>query len=221
MKKSTKKGANPADLSRLVTWFDGYASLSVVDPQRMEKVVKRNSDDQEISWVWTQVRRDINDIAVLPNTSREIVRLSKRLNIFRQVLMYVGLAVFGGFLLLSDLFGGKSQGLSGTPLFFVVFIAAYFAVFGVYFWMNRKLTRLVVEYYDKHSGEVAKQRRHIKQVNQRLIDKLAMVIRARRLDPEKYKFDLAHKDYANITIVGENKNSLYQAIVKGKKLDNK
>jgi hypothetical protein len=57
----------------------------------------------------------------------------------------------------------------------------------------------------------------VKQVNQRLIDRIAAEIRAKRADPEKYKFTLMQKDYNNIVVRKEQNSSTFVVTVKGTK----
>ena len=108
-------------------------------------------------------------------------------------------------------------GRYGALAFVLIFVVAYLLGFGSYFYLDRKLTVLVVSYYDKHASEISRQRRHIKQVNQRIIDKIAAEIRARRADPEKYRFTLMQKDYSNIVVRKEQSNTTFVVTIKGSK----
>ena len=132
--------------------------------------------------------------------------------------MFLGLIVFTIYFILLGTGVIAHLGIVGAYAFLGAFIGAYFVGFGVYFRLNRKLTRMVNAFYESHMGEVARQRRHIKIDNQRLIDKLAMIVRSQDLDPKKYKFSLFHDDYANINVISEDKNSIYKVTVKGKSL---
>ena len=110
-------------------------------------------------------------------------------------------------------------GRFGALVFAIIFVVAYVVGFGSYFYLDRKLSRLVTNCYSKHANEIPKQRRHIKQVNQRLIDKIAAEIRARRVDPEKYRFTLMQKDYGNIVVQKEQDDSVYRRDSKGQQED--
>jgi hypothetical protein len=213
-----KNSIEPKDLSNLVSLLDGYAALAVVDPQRIRRIIKRNSNDTEIQAVWKDISRDVDDISTLPSSSEEVMKKSKILGILRPVIMFLGLIVFTIYFVLLGSGVLKNLGQLGAYAFLIGFIAAYFVGFSVYFILNRRLTRAVNSYYQKHMGEIARQRRHLKIVNQRLIDKLAMIIRSHDYDPGKYKFTLFHDDYANINVVSEDKNQIYKVTVKGKSL---
>ncbi|MDA4112025.1 MAG: hypothetical protein OK439_05760 [Thaumarchaeota archaeon] len=211
-----KKSIDPKDLSRLISFLDGYAALSVVDPLRIKRIVKKNPDDPDIAAVWKEVSRDVDDISSLPSSSDQVMKQSKILGILRPVIMFLGLIVFTIYFVLQGLGVMRNLGSSGVYVFLGGFLVTYLVGFGVYFTMNRKLTRLVNAYYEKHMGEIARQRRHLKVVNQRLIDKLAMIVRSRDYDPSRFKFSLFHDDYANINVVREDKNQIYTVVVKGK-----
>lgn len=213
------KQLNVNALTRVIVWLDGYAALSSVDPAKIDNSVRKNSEHPEIVAFWTEIKSDVEDIARLPSKSSEILQLSKRMRILRPLLLYMGLLVFTIFIILSNVLIGTTPGHTFYLIFIVGFMIAYFCGFALYIFFDRKLRHLATDYCEKHSGEVARQRRHIKQVNQRLIDRLASVIRSRKLDPNKYKFILLHKDYSNIVVLRETRNSVYSVMVKGRKTE--
>ena len=213
-----KSTIDPKDLSNLISFLDGYAALSIVDPQKIRRIIKRNADDSEIQAIWKDISRDVDDISSLPSESEEVLKKSKVLGILRPVLMFLVLIVFTIYFVLLSTGILRNLGQWGAYALVIGIIAAYFVGFTAYFFLNRKLTRAVNSYYQKHMGEIARQRRHIKLMNQRLIDKLAMIIRSRNYDPGKYKFFLFHDDYANINVLSEDKNQIYKVTVKGKSM---
>ena len=214
------KSVRLADLTKLVTWLDGYSVMSPVDPLRLRRTAKRYHDDHDIATAWKEIEGDVWEIARIPSTSPEITRLSKILGILKQVLMFVGLIVFTIYIIGSGLGIMNFLGRYGALVFAIIFIAAYVAGFGSYFYLDRKLNRLVADCYAKHANEIAKQRKRIKQVNQRLIDKIAAEVWARRADPEKFRFTIMQKDYSNIIVQKEQANSTFIVSIKGsKKLD--
>jgi hypothetical protein len=214
-----KKSIDPKQLATLVSLLDGYAALSVSDPARLRKIAKSLSDDDsEVKAVWREVSKDVDDIASLPSSSEDIIKQSRRLGILRPVMMFLPLIVLTAYYVLLGTRVISRLGEAGEYGFLVVFVGAYLVSFYAYFVLNRKLTRTVNGYYDKHMGEIGRQRRHIKIVNQRLIDRLAMAVRSEDRDPMKYKFSLFHNDYANINVVAEDKNSIYKVTVKGKSM---
>jgi len=214
-----KKSVDPKPLSNLVSLLDGYAALSISDPARIKKIAKGLSDeDPEIKGAWREISKDVDDIAGVPSTSDQIVKLSKRLGILRPLMMFLPLIILTIYYVL---LGAKIIGRLGTLgayAFLIIFIGAYLVSFYVYYTQNKKLSSSVNGYYERHMGEIARQRRHIKVVNQRLIDRLAMIVRSEDKDPNKYKFRLFHDDYANINVISEDKNSIYTVTVKGKTL---
>ena len=217
MPKTKKPRTNLRDLALLATWLDGYSTLaSITDPSRIIRVVKNNQEDLEIATIWKEVKIDISEIAALPSKSEEISRLSKVLGIMRPALMFLGLIVFTLYIALTDIGVLKSLGSNGVLIFLSGFVGAYFVAFAAYYYLNRKVSRLIDSYYEKHMGEVVKARRHLKAVNQKVIDRLATNIRAQKYDPQKYRFGLSQKDYTNIVIVAEGKKGArrYTAVVK-------
>jgi BMFP domain-containing protein YqiC len=211
--KSIKLG----DLAKLVTWLDGYSIMSPVDPLRLRRIAKKYPEDHDIALAWKEVESDVWEIARIPSTSSEITKLSKILGVLKQTLMFVGLIVFTIYIIGSGLGTLDFLGRYGTLVFAIIFVAAYVVGFGSYFYLDKRLDRLVRSCYAKHANEILKQRKHIKQINQRLIDKIAAEIRARRTDPEKYRFTLMQKDYSNIVVQKEQGDSTFVVIIKGNK----
>jgi len=210
---------DPKQLTTLVSLLDGYAALSVSDPARIKKIAKGYSEqDPEIRSAWREISKDVDDIAQLPSSSDQILKQSKRLGILRPLMMFLPLIVLTVYYVLIGTRVLTHIGLIGSYGFLLIFIGAYLVSFLIYFNLNKKLSRTVNSYYDKHMGEISRQRRHIKLVNQRLIDKLAMIIRSEDKDPMRYKFSLFHDDYANINVLSEDKNSIYTVTVKGKSI---
>jgi len=213
------KKTDPKQLATLVSLLDGYAALSVSDPARIKKIAKSYSeDDPEIKGAWRDISKDVDEISTLPSESAAIVKQSKRLAILRPLMMFLPLIVLTFYYVLLGARILSRLGSYGAYAFLGIFVAAYLLSFLVYFSLNKKLSRTVNDYYDKHMGEIARQRRHIKTVNQRLIDRLAQIVRSDDRDPIKYKFSLFHNDYANINVISEDKNSVYTVTVKGKSL---
>lgn len=211
MAKSVKLG----DLMKLLTWLDAYSAMSPVDPLRVKRIAGKYSEDHDISTAWKEIENDVWDIARIPSSSTQITKLSKILGILKQVLLFAGLIVFTTYIIGSGLGVLNFLGRYTAVLFTIIFIVVYLVGFGTYFRLDRRLTALVNDYYSKRASEISKQRKHIKQVNQRLIDKLAAEIRANRADPEKYRFSLLQKDYSNIVVQKEQANHGYVVTIKG------
>ena len=167
---------------KLLTWLDAYSAMSPVDPLRIKRMAGKYSEDHDISAAWKEIEADIWDIARVPSSSTQITRLSRILGVLKQFLLFAGLVVFTAYIIGSGLGTLNFLGRYTIVFFAIVFIAVYLIGFGAYFYLDRRLTALVNDYYNKHNSEISKQRKHIKQVNQRLIDKLAAEIRANRAE---------------------------------------
>lgn len=211
------KSVSISDLAKLVTGLDAYSVMSPIDPLRLRKIANKYSTDQDIESAWKEIESDVWDIARVPSTSPEITRLSKILGILKQFLMFIGLIVFTIYIIGTGLGTLDFLGRDGALVFAVIFVVAYLLGFGSYFYLDRKLTRMVTSWYNKHASEISKQRKHVKQVNQRLIDKIAAEIRAKKADPQKYKFTLMQKDYSNIAVQKEQSDSVFVVTIKGSK----
>lgn len=214
-----KKSVDPKQLATLVSLLDGYAALSVSDPARVKKLAKGlSNEDPELKSAWREISKDVDDISSLPSASDDIMKQSRRLGIMRPVMMFLPLIVLTIYYVLLGTRVLAHVGQVGAYIFLGIFVTAYLVSFFAYFALNKRLSRTVNEYYDKHLGEISRQRRHIKIINQRFIDKLAMIVRSEDLDPNKYRFSLFHNDYVNINVISEDKNSIYTVTVKGKSL---
>ena len=217
MPKTKVKSVNLGDLARLVTWLDAYSAMSPIDPLRLRKTANRYESDRDITTAWKEVEKDVWDIAKVPSSSPEITRLSKFVGILKQALMFVGLIVFTIYIIGSGIGALNSLGQYGALVFVIIFLLAYGVGFGLYFYLDRKLTALVTRCYNQHASQISRQRKHIKQVNQRLIDNLASEIRAKRADPSKHTFSLMQKDYSNIIVQKERGDSQFLVSIKGAK----
>ncbi|MHB8568455.1 MAG: hypothetical protein ACYC7D_15620 [Nitrososphaerales archaeon] len=219
---------NLKSIARLVSWLDGYASLSSTDPLKVERLVKEigsaghskkkqsGPTASEVAAVWDDVRKDVYDIANLPGSSDEIMGMSKRVGIARMLVPFLGAAVVLIFLAL-NLFGVFTFGTYARIEAIVVVIIAYNVTIISYMVYNRRLGSMVSQYYKKHADEVTAQRKHVRASVQKLIDVLASGVRANEADPDKYRFSLSNTDYSNINIIGEAKGgSRHIAAVKGK-----
>ena len=228
---STRKKKNGAsagklrNLAKLISWLDGYAALRCVDPIKMERLAKSEGDSMdEVKRLWSDVREDVRDIASLPGSSTDIIKTSKYLNLSRIAITLMGVGIVVIFLLVSSFI----PALTNTSVrlgILVVVAGGYYAVFFTYFLLSRRLNRLVADHYEKHQGEVAKQRKHIKAVTQKMIDVLAMRIRASSDGtPEKYKLKLLNDDYSNIKVLGPSggrRQNEIIAVVKGRNASEK
>ena len=208
----------------MIYWLDGYAALSCVDPVKIDRLAKsEGSSIEEVQKVWSEVREDVREIASLPGSSKEIVKASRYLSFVRAGFTLMGVGIIAIFLLISSIhiFPIFQSTTARFGLLIAVAIG-YYIVFFVYFLLSRRLTRLVANHYEKHKGELARQRKHIKAATQRLIDVLAMLVRASEEEnPEKYKLKMLHDDYSNIHVIGKRnggrgRRNEFIAVVKGR-----
>lgn len=220
---------NLKSLAKLVSWLDGYASLSSTDPLRVERLVKeieasgqakkgKNTDPagKEVAQLWQEVRKDVYDIANLPGESQEIMKISKRVGIAKILIPFLGAGVVLAFLLL-DIFGILPMSNYTRIEVIVLAIVAYNVSLILFMAYNRRLSAKVDEYYKKHSGELANQRKHVKATVQKLITILASGVRSRGLEPSRVRFSLLNSDYHSIVVLGSAKSGTRKAVmVKGK-----
>ena len=75
--KDKKSTIAPGDLAKLISLLDGYAALSVADPARIRKIIKKSSDDTELESTWKDISQDVIDISTLPSESEEVMKKSK------------------------------------------------------------------------------------------------------------------------------------------------
>ncbi len=223
---------NLKHLARFISWLDGYASLSSTDPLKMERLVNEISSSgrgkkdkgggdgdplaRDVTKLWHDVRKDVYDIANLPGESEAIMRVSKRVGIAKLLVPFLGAGVVLVFLVLS-IFGAISVSAYTRIEVIILAVIAYNATLFLYMLYNRRLSSMVAEYYKKHAGEVASQRRRVKSTVQKLINMLASRVRARGIDPQRLRFALSNTDYANIHVLGEEKSGTRKIVaVKGR-----
>jgi hypothetical protein len=125
-----KKSVSITDLTRLVTWLDGYSVMSPVDPLQLRKIANRYPNDQDVSGAWKDVEGDIWDIARIPSTSPEITRTSKIVGFLKQLLMFIGLIILAVYLVGTSLKAFSFLGRYEALTFAVIFFLAYLFGFG-------------------------------------------------------------------------------------------
>lgn len=203
----------------MIEWFDGYAACYNADPFRIEKLVNKKKEEDEVSKAWSAIRQDVSDIITLPDSSEEIKETQRKSRIYRPLSAVL---IFGSGLSLL-IISGLHLGLSRVTLLgvLVIFLAIYALVLSLWYRSSRNLYRMVREYYRAYGNKATKQRAHIKSVTQNLIDLMTATIRNEKFDPERFKIKLLHDDYSNIRVLKEEnpKNldrPLYVAVVKAR-----
>jgi len=185
----------------LITWLDGYANLSCVDPLKIEKAIKLCRED--VQGTWARIKGDVYAIGKLPSESERVVRLAKIVNFSR--------FLFFGFLVLSVIiflfaslisptfFSNPTYGLLVLVVIAVVLNADVFA----YVYSARKLSLAVKEFFHAKRDKATLERRRIRDAVQALIDKLASRMRSAGGEPADYRFALLDANYANIRVTKE------------------
>jgi len=206
-------------LRKMIEWFDGYAACHNADPFKIERLVSKKKEEDEIVRAWSQIRSDVSDIISLPDSSKEIVKAQRKV---QRYLPLYSVLLFASALPMLMLFATHIA-VSHFALvgIFGIFVAAFCLVTVLRHRGNRRLYRMVREYYAANGGRVSRQRAHIKSVAQKLVNSLAVSVRTERLNPEDYKIRLFSKDYSNIKILKQEKASntegpIYTAIVKAR-----
>ena len=196
---------------KIISFLDGYAALVVVDPSRVEKMIKNSSQD-DIQNTWKQAKDDVGKIAGLPSTNPKILRLAKILGIVKTLFMFIGLIGVLIWVVLSYLRLPFFVGADAPLIFVGILFGLFVGSFVIYYYFNRRLTLRVNDYYEKHSGEIINNRRHLRTVTQQLIDKLTFYVRRHQFDPKQYEFTLYHPDYKNVKIVKEDKGAYFATV---------
>jgi len=185
----------------LITWLDGYANLSCVDPLKIERAAKLCRED--VQGTWSKVKNDVYSIGRLPSESGSVVRLAKIVNTAK--LLFFGFAVLSVLLFLfaaliaPRLFSNPTLGLSVLVIIAIVLNADVFA----YIYSARKLSLAVRGFFDERKDRAPLERRRIRDAVQALIDKLASRIRSAGAEPTEYRFSLVDGSYANIRVTKE------------------
>ena len=74
------KGKEVADrssaLAKMITWLDGYAEFHIVDPARIERLL-RSRRSPDLDQVWKNIKDDVTTITDLPSTSDKVKKYSR------------------------------------------------------------------------------------------------------------------------------------------------
>ncbi len=201
---SKKKKTSLGDLSKFIVWLDSYAALAPADPQKIERLAK-NSDDPDVNNAWRQVRDDVSKIANLAGSSENIRKLGRASELLKLVFTVMGFVAIIVFFALSSITIPFLSTPLATQTFFFIIVLVYMGAFIAFVYTNRRLTSRVREFYSKHAGEVAAQRKHVKKITSELMDRFVTRVRGGNLDPEKHKLTLYHKDYTGVVVVREER----------------
>jgi hypothetical protein len=192
-------------ITKLISWFDGYVELYTVDPLRIEKAL-RNYEGTDLDQIWKSVKNDVDSIVDLPEKSEQIEKYSRRASRSRILSMFIGLGTM--VVLVAYLyFQTQLKILGGNNLEIIipaVMIGILYAFFMLSILSTRSLNKAMRSFYDEHSGELAKQKSHMHEATQQLIDRLSREIYSHGFEPSRFKFQLLHSNYKNIAVIGKN-----------------
>ncbi len=190
-------------IARLVSWFDSYVELYTVDPVKIERALK-NYSGTDLDQIWKSVKKDVDQIVDLPAESVEIEKYSKRASRSRGLSLVIGIFTFAA-LLIYLFFQNQIKTLGGQNLIIIIpaiMIALLYGFFMLTIISTRALNKAMRTFYDEHSGELSKQRAHMRDATQQLIDRLNREIYSHGFEPSQFKFQLFHSNYKNIAVVG-------------------
>jgi hypothetical protein len=205
-RSSLRGGSERASLiARLISWFDGYVELYTVDPVRVERALK-NYSGTDLDQIWKSVKGDIVQIVDLPGKSHDVEKYTKRASKARILSMIIGVITFAA-LIIYLFFQPQIKSLGGQDLIIVipaVMIALLYGFFMLTIFSTRSLNKAMRDFYDKHTGELSKQKTHMRDATQQLIDRLSREIYSHGFEPSRFKFQLYHSNYKNIEVVGRS-----------------
>ncbi len=205
-RSSLRGGSERASLiARLIPWFDSYVELYTVDPVRIERALK-NYSGTDLDQIWKSVRGDVEQLVDLPGKSHEIEKYAKRSSRARVLSMIIGVFTFAA-LIIYLLFQTQIKSLGGQDIIIIipaVMIALLYGFFMLTILSTRALNKAMRSFYDQHSGELSKQKLHMRDATQQLIDRLSREIYSHGFEPTRFKFQLFHSNYKNIEVVGRS-----------------
>jgi hypothetical protein len=203
---SLRGGTQRASLiARLISWFDSYVELYTIDPVRIERALK-NYEGTDLDQIWKSVKNDVDHIVDLPAKSRDIEKYSKRASRSRVLSMLIGVGTFAA-LIIYLYFQSQLKFLGGQDLIIIIpaaMIALLYGFFMLTILSTRALNKAMRTFYDQHAGELSKQKLHMREATQQLIDRLSREIYSHGFEPDRFKFQLYHSNYKNIAVIGKS-----------------
>ena len=210
VKELTQKDSG---MAQLITWFDGYAALHIVDPLRIERMLK-SQKGAELDQIWKSVKKDVEAITDLPSGSMKVKRYS-RMASYARLASLIMTAVSFAFLILFYLFQSSLKMLGNPLVAPAIIIAAMYVAIMISLFASRRMNNAVRSFYQEHSSELSKNRVHLRESAQNLIDRLQRDVASHDLDPMRYRFQVFHTDYKNIHVL-KGRGPRYGAVVRTK-----
>jgi hypothetical protein len=200
-------------MTKLISWFDSYVELYTVDPKRIERSLK-GYEGTDLERIWRSIAHDVDQINELAQGSAEVKKSARNAARSRQLSMIIGGVTFV-ILIAYIFFESQFKALGGQELLLylpAVMLALLYGLLMVTMLSTRSLNKAMRTFYEKHAGELSKQKGHIREATQQLIDRLSREIYSQNFEPNKFKFQLYHSNYRNVTVVGRNGAKLVSVI---------
>lgn len=203
---SPRDGTERASLiTKLISWFDSYVELYTIDPLRIQKALK-GYEGTDLDQIWKSVRGDVSQIVELPEKSKELEKYARRASNSRKYSLIIGAATF--VVLIAYLFfQNQLKAVAGADLELLIpgaMLALLYGMLMLSMFSTRSLNKEMRSFYEQHSGELSKQKSHMKDATQQLIDRLSREIYSHDFNPSRFKFNLYHSNYKNIAVVGRS-----------------
>ncbi|MDG6999918.1 MAG: hypothetical protein JRN15_12475 [Nitrososphaerota archaeon] len=202
-------------MAQMITWLDGYAALHIVDPLRIERLLKSHSGT-DLDQIWKGVKKDVTSISDLPSGSEKVKKFSRMASYARLASM-VMTGVSFVFLIAFYLFQSDLRMLGNPIVAPAIIIAAMYIAIMVSLFASRRMNSAVRSYYQEHAPELSKSRVRLREAAQALIDRLQRDVSSHDLDPARYRFQVFHTDYKNIRVL-KGKGPRYSAVVRTRPL---
>jgi len=188
-------------LCNLITWLDGYANLSCVDPLRIEKAVRLCGKD--VKAIWERTKEDVYAIGKLPIESEKVVRWAKIVNASKFLFFGFAMLAMGLFILASQAAPRFFSKASNSILLVAIIAVLFNSDIIVYIYSSRRLSLEVKEFFEGSEDKAKLERKRVKDAAQALINKLASRIKSMETEPSEYQFTLYDSGYANVRVTKE------------------
>jgi len=205
----------------LIEVLDGVSVFRRASPEDIEDAFK-SLKSATLTEEWKKIRHYVRKIAYLPLEVPgvpELMRLGAYIRIFLPLTMIFAIIGLGHSLRPKLL---PAPPFVATPERLAIFfcISGLLAVSLIV--IDYKIRRKVIAYERAHRAKLGKGRAAVKKAVQKLIFAFARELRKHKVDPEKYKLTLFHRDYDGVKIIKVSrkllkifprKYNMYQVVV--------
>lgn len=196
----------------MITWLDGYAEFHIVDPARVEKLLKSHGSP-DLHQTWKGIKDDVTTITDLPASSGQVKKYS-RMSSYARLVSIVMVVVSFAFIEIYFFHSGLKSAISPILALGIIIGALYISLM-VNILSSRKMNSAITALYQEHADQLSKNRNRIRQSTQFLIDRLQREVASHGLNPSKFTFEVFYTKYGNVNILRQ-KRSRYLAIVRVK-----